>query len=114
MKRIEYTVIDERYICSKEFTYYSKRYDKNVIVKRGYDSDGATGAKDIRSNSWWVHDVLSEYNQFSDGSHCSILQSSWVLHDILKEEGRYIRAKTWLVATFIGRHAYTLWSKFKG
>lgn len=114
MKKVKFKKVKGKYICIENFTYNSKRYNKYIVVHKGYPSDGATGAKDINSNGWWVHDILSEYNRFSDGSHCSILQSSWVLHDILKEEDRCIRAKTWFVATFVGRHVLSWWNKITG
>ena len=41
-----------------EIKYYSKRYNKHVTVPKGYNSDGATGAIDIYSDAWWIHDKL--------------------------------------------------------
>jgi len=89
------------YVRQTTFTYHSKRYDKDVTVPRGYKSDGATGAKDIKSLSWWVHDKLCDSGVFDDGSDCNNLQASMILSDILKSEGRWIRARTWFVATWL-------------
>ena len=37
----------------------SVTYDKEKTVKEGYKSDGASGAIDICSVAWFVHDVLN-------------------------------------------------------
>lgn len=90
------------YYNKEEFTYYSLRYSKDVTVKKGYKSDGATYAIDIEdSRSFWVHDVLCEYGVWDDGTPCNNWQASQVLADILKSEGRYIRRHTWFWATWL-------------
>lgn len=89
------------YIRKTAFTYYSWRYDKFVTVKAGFESDGATGARDINSLSWWVHDVLCDYGVFDDGTPCNNWQASAILSDILKAEGRWFRARTWFVMTWL-------------
>ena len=90
-----------KYRCPKEMKYYSKRYDKTVTIHAGYPSDGATGASDIWSESWWIHDILCDRGVFDDGTPCTNLQASTILKDILKSEGRWFRARTWFVATFL-------------
>ncbi len=81
-------------------TYWAKRYQKWVFVEKGYLSDGATGAIDIKNSiSWWVHDKVKDTKLFADGSACSNLQASWILFDILKSEKRYIRSFLWGVST---------------
>ena len=85
----------------KKFVYYSKRYQEFVTVPKGYKSDGATGAIDISSKGWWVHDVLCDTGRFDSGKKCTNWQASKVLSDILKEEGRWFRKHTWLWATFL-------------
>ena len=90
-----------KYFCPQTFTYDSDRYGKSVTVKKDYASDGATGASDIYTKSWWVHDVLCDTGKWDDGTLCTNWQASMVLSDILKSEGRNIRSKTWLVATFL-------------
>lgn len=89
------------YINPKEIVYYSKRYNKYVVVPEGYPSDGATGAIDIFSNAWWVHDVLCDRGTWDDDTPCTNWQASTVLSDILREEGRYIRAVYWWPATWL-------------
>ncbi len=74
---------------------------KSVTVPAGYPSDGATGARDIDSDGWWVHDKLCDTGKFDDGSACTNLQASMILYDILKSEGRWFRARSWLVTTWL-------------
>ena len=108
MKKVKYIKKGDLYICSEEFTYLSSRYNKAITVRGGFISDGATLAKDISSDAWWVHDVLCSRGVFDDGSTCSIIESNLVLHDILKDEGRWFRCKTWFIGTTIGRYTYEL------
>jgi len=81
--------------------YYSKRYDKHVIVEEGFESDGATGAFDIWSEAWWVHDKICETGKWSDGTSVTNWQASTVLADILDSEQRYFRARYWWVMTWL-------------
>jgi len=91
-----------KYACPAEILYFSERYDKYVTVPKGYASDGASGpASDIYSRGWWVHDVLCDRGKWDDGTRCTNWQASMVLSDILKSERRWVRSKTWLVATFL-------------
>ena len=83
------------------FTYYSAGYDKFITVPAGYPSDGATGARDINSLSWWVHDVLCDFGVFDDGTPCTNWQASTILSDILKAEGRWFRARSWFIMTWL-------------
>lgn len=91
----------ENYVNDVEFSYYSARYDKCITVPEGYSSDGATGAKDITSRGWWVHDVLCDTGAFDDGTGCTNWQASSILSDILKKEGRWFRSRSWFVATWL-------------
>lgn len=97
-----------KYQLIKEIKYYSKRYNKYIIIPRGYKSDGATGAIDIQDSiSWWVHDKLCDTGLFDDKTKCTNLQASIILSDILREEWGYIhplriiRSFLWLPATFL-------------
>jgi len=85
----------------KEIIYISPRYGKQKTVPEGYISDGATGAVDIYSNAWWVHDILKWDKFWDDGTECSNTQASFVIYDILVSEGRWFRARTWFVATYL-------------
>ena len=102
-----------RYRLNESFTYYSKRYDKNVTVDTRELSDGATGAADITSRCWWVHDQLCNTGVFDDGTLCSNWQASQILQDIMVEESppqgweryrpssRYWQSKRWFWATLL-------------
>lgn len=89
------------YVITKDVAYFSKRYGKWVKAKKGEKFDGATGAMDIDSKGWIIHDVLCRDGKFSDGTECTNWQASRILSDILSSEGRYIRSKTWFAATWL-------------
>jgi len=90
-----------KYLCPRKIVYHSPRYGQTVTVPKNYLSDGATGATDIWSASWWVHDVLCDTGQWDDGTNCTNWQASRVCSDILKSEGRWVRAYPWLICTFL-------------
>lgn len=89
------------YEVLETYTYFSERYGKHVTAKAGYKSDGASGAEDITSAGWVIHDVLCDFGVFDDGTPCSNLQASMILSDILASEGRHVRRFTWFLATFL-------------
>ena len=89
------------YKTKYEIIYYSKRYDKYVTVPKGYETDGATWAVDIHSESWKVHDKLCDTGLFDDGTECNNRQASQILSDILKAEGHWIRAQYWYTFTWL-------------
>lgn len=89
------------YTSKHERKYFSPRYEKWVTVPKGYLSDGATGASDIFSDSWWIHDKLCDTGTWDDGTCCSNWQASHVISDILQVEGRWIRARRWFWATWL-------------
>ena len=99
-----------KYFCPATIIYHSKRYDKWVTVPKGFGSDGSSGAVDIYSQSWWVHDLLCVTGTFDDGTTCTNLQASFVLYDILKSEGRWFRKYTWFAATYLFGEAKKLLS----
>lgn len=88
---------DKPYKLLTTFEYYSYRYNRTIVCTAGMRSDGATGAMDIVSKAWWVHDQLCNTGVFSDGSKCNNLQASTVLYDILRSEGYWFRARTWFI-----------------
>ncbi len=88
-----------QYILDHDYPYYSPRYNKTKTLPAGMVSDGATGATDIVSAAWWVHDALLEDGDWDDMSPVSRLQAARVLSDILMSEGRWIRAWTGRRAT---------------
>jgi hypothetical protein len=82
--------------------YYSRRYNKWVAVyTTDKPSDGATGAIDICSNSWRIHDKLCDTGVWEDGTKVTNWQASMVIYDILEQEGRHIRKHYWKWATFL-------------
>jgi len=89
------------YFVTESISYYSKRYDKTIIVSKSDLSDGATSAPDIDSFGWIFHDELCATGKFSDNSKCSNWQASQVLSDILKEESQVVRSFTWKWATWL-------------
>jgi hypothetical protein len=106
--RVEYEDGHAVYVLIKEIRYFSKRYQKWVIVEDGFRSDGASGpAPDLASWSWWVHDKVCDTGKFDDGSACTSWQGSMMLYDILWAEQRYGRAVAWGVATYV-------WQKLRG
>lgn len=88
-----------KYIRLNKYKYYSKRYKKYCTVEI-LRSDGATGAFDIASCAWWVHDQLCKTGKWDDGTLLTNWQCSQVLSDILWSEKRYIRSQRWKYATF--------------
>ncbi len=96
-----YSKVGNSYVLKRRIYYYSERYGKSVLVPEGYTSDGATGAFDIESESWWVHDLLCDIGRWADGTKVTNWQASRVLSDILWDEGRQVRSGVWLVATFL-------------
>ncbi|RLD66076.1 MAG: hypothetical protein DRI98_13980 [Bacteroidetes bacterium] len=80
-------------------TYRSPRYGKTIIAKPGI-YDGATGASDILSESWVIHDQICRDPFFTDNTEITAWMASTILSDILKEEGRWFRCYTWRWATF--------------
>ena len=72
-----------------------------MTVHEGQVRDGATGAIDIESDAWWVHDELCADAVWDDGSPVTRTQAAAVLGDILASEGRWFRRITWPISTFI-------------
>lgn len=101
----EYKVLNDdsgyKYELLEGVHYHSKRYGKDVILEKGFKSDGASGAFDIHSLAWWVHDKLCETGVWSDGTSITNWQASRVLSDILRSEGRWIRSWRWFWATWL-------------
>ena len=91
----------KKYILPYDIDYTSPRYGKSIYVEAGYLSDGATGAFDIWSESWWVHDKLCDDGAWDDGTPITNWQASTVLSDILKSEGRWARARYWFAFTWL-------------
>ena len=91
----------KKYYCPYTISYHSSRYGKDVTVPKEYPSDGATGAVDVWSESWWVHDVLCDRGTWDDETPCKNWEASTVLSDSLRAEGRKFRAVYWRYFTFL-------------
>ncbi len=102
----KYHKVKSGYCLDEDIYYYSHRYNRYVTIKKGTIRDGASGAFDIRSLSWWVHDELCDRGTWDrsfgqeKASPVTNWQASCVLSDILYNEGRWFRARSWLIATF--------------
>lgn len=81
---------------------------KTVTVPKGYPSDGATGATDIWTEAFWVHDYITDdpnkidakkTHKFDDGTPLTSLDASFIIGDILMKEGRTVRSFFWYWAT---------------
>lgn len=92
---------DGMYECDKDYHYFSHRYYKRVFIKKGTLSDGATGALDIHSAAWWVHDELCKTARWADLSPARPWQCACVLGDVLRQEGRYLRSIYWKYFTYL-------------
>lgn len=95
-----YNGSEKPYRALRTYIFYSKRYNKTVTISNGMEADGATGAMDIISLAWWVHDQLCNTGVWDDGTRLTNWQCSRVLSDILWFEGRYYRSVYWLFSTF--------------
>lgn len=98
----KYTKLGFRdYKADMDWTYYSERYGKAVRITQGQHRDGATGARDIVSLAWWIHDQLCADGHWLDGTDVTPWQAACVLGDILRSEGRWARATYWKYATLV-------------
>jgi hypothetical protein len=89
-----------KYIRLTYLLYHSKMFNQDVEIKVGDLSDGASGAFDIPSESWWVHDQLCKTGTWLGGDKLCNFTASTVLANILFSEGHYRRSFYWWWATF--------------
>lgn len=101
MRKVRYIEVGDGYEAVGSYTYTSPRYGKSITVRDGFYSDGATFARDLDSDSWWVHDVICRYGKWDDGTLVTRWQAAVVLYDILKEEGYVLEDFWWAVATYL-------------
>jgi len=99
------------YQVLEDMPYFSPRYQKTVLVKAGFRSDGATGATDIITRGWIFHDWFTDdtdqkprwfplLGKWTDGTRPTRWESSSVLYDCLLEDGYWIRAWPWRIGTW--------------
>lgn len=101
MRNIKYKEVGDGYEVTEGYFYYSKRYNRRITIPKGFYSDGATGAKDIDSDGWIVHDHICRYAVWDDGTRIDNWTASTVLGDILYSEGYTWRAYYWWWATYL-------------
>lgn len=106
MTHIRFKELDDnrngfKYQALNTWTYYSSRYNRSVTVYAGDKSDGATGAWDIYSDAWWVHDALCSRGYWDDGTKICNWDSATVLRDILYDDGYYYRSIWWWLAVYL-------------
>lgn len=99
------------YTLRYTINHYSVRYKKHITVPKGYVMDGATGAIDIQSEAWKVHDwICGNWHgagpkpvggEWDDGTKITNLQASTIMTDILYNEGRWIRPLYWWPMTWL-------------
>ncbi len=99
--KIKYKVVGDGYEVTERYKYYSKRYNRYLTIPLGFYSDGATGAKDVDSNGWIIHDLICRYGVWDDGTKIDNWTASTVLADILWEDGFHFRALSWWFATYL-------------
>lgn len=98
---VDFSILEDgTYRLDKAIVYFSPRYKKTITVPESFISDGATGAMDIASRAWFIHDILCAFGKWDDGTKLSNWQCSQVLQDVLVEEGRYWQSKRWFWATW--------------
>ncbi len=96
-----YVVVGDGYVAVQDHRYYSRRYNRSITIKARFYSDGATGARDISSDAWWVHDHICRYAKWDDGTPIDNWTASTVLGDILWAEGHRWRSVYWWFATYL-------------
>jgi len=101
MRQIKYKNVGDGYEVTEKYTYYSSRYNRYIEIPKGFYSDGATGAKDVDSDGWIIHDHICRYALWMDGTKIDNWTASTVLCDILWRDGFEIRATTWWLATYL-------------
>ena len=110
MERIQYKKVGSVYVCTKEFVYYSNRYNRYITIEAGFPSDGATGAKDVgwiaydrykRTAAWFVHDKVCDTGKWDDGTLIDNWTASTVIGDILWADGYKIRSIIWWWMTYL-------------
>ena len=101
MEKVKYKVVGDGYETTDDYVYWSPRYRKFIFIKPGFYSDGATGAIDIDTIAWWVHDYICRYGVWNDGTPITNWQASSILSDILRKEGFWFRSYTWWIATWL-------------
>ena len=92
---------DGWYQLNKPLEYTSKRYKITITAQMG-KYDGATGAIDIPSRAWIIHDQICNRPIADDGKKISAWMAAKILSDILIEDGYWWRGLVrWKFSTFL-------------
>ena len=91
---------EKYYTKERDFVFHWK-HGKTITIPAFMYSDGATCAKDLIPLAWFVHDRICVYPYFDDGSPISNLKASWIYRSILSWNGKGVRARIRLLATFL-------------
>lgn len=99
--KIKRRIVGDGFETTEPYRYFSPRYGRAITIPKLFYSDGATGAIDIESDAWIIHDHICRYGVWDDGAPINNWQASTVLSDILWSEGRWCRAIYWWFATWL-------------
>ena len=101
-KKIPKDADGNKYQALEYYIYHSSMFNQDVEIFEGDRSDGASGAFDIKSNSWWIHDKICKTGCWKSGQKMCNFVASTVIGNILATEGHYRRSVYWWFATFFG------------
>ena len=104
--RIKHKRLAGGYEVLETYVYYSKRYNRTITVQKGFWCDGATGALDMDTDAWIIHDWICDSKNGSDGKwDDGTLIDNWtastILGDVLWLDGYKVRAVIWWWATWL-------------
>lgn len=101
MPKIRWKRVGDGYEALNTCTYYSSRFNRSITIPEGFYSDGATGAWDVKSDAWGIHDNICRYGKWDDGTPIDNFTASTVLGDILWRDGFWFRSIYWWWATYL-------------
>lgn len=101
----------KKYTLKEKIVYVCPKTGRTVTCFPGDRSDGATGALDVPSCSWWFHDQVCNTGMWDNGEICTNLEASLILSRALRKEHswktkkywtewRLIRSGYWFISTF--------------
>lgn len=93
---------EKEFVFQGYYKYTDPKTGNYIEVFDGEVSDGSTGALDIHSAAWWVHDAICRDGHWHGPKKDPIgsYTAARILSDILRKEGRWARAFYWRWSTF--------------
>ena len=84
------------YVTKHSHSYFSKRYQKWLLVPEGFKCDGSTWSPNI-GWGWLFHDWAFFWGRWADGTPITWRQANMVMKDIQEDEGwpRWVRKTYW-------------------